>query len=97
MNPGPEPTVHPLRAAAAEFAPAASLEDVARDRLLRLAVGLAFIHVVVAFGHLLNPMGWDLASPLTMLQDTPWGQRPAWMLATGTAFFLLVLRLLLRC
>jgi PAS domain S-box-containing protein len=95
MNPGPEPAVHPLRAAAAEFAPAASLEDVARDRLLRLAVGLAFIHVVVAFGHLLNPVGWDLASPLTMLQDTPWGHLPAWMLATGTAFFLLVLRLLL--
>ena len=95
MNPGPEPTVHPLRAAAAEFAPAASLEDIARQRLLRLAVGLAFIHVVVAFGHLLNPTGWDLASPLTMLQDTPWNRLPAWMLATGTAFFLLVLRLLL--
>ncbi len=95
MNPGPEPEVHPLRAAAAEFAPAASLEDVARDRLLRLAVGLAFIHVVVAFGHVLNPAGWDLNSPLTMLSDTPWSRLPAWILATGSAFFLLVLRLLL--
>jgi PAS domain S-box-containing protein len=95
MNPGPEPTVHPLRAAAAEFAPAASLEAVARDRLLRLAVGLAFVHVVVAFGHVLNPAGWDLNSPLTMFQDVAWSRIPAWVLATGTAFFLLVLRLLL--
>ena len=95
MNPGPEPTVHPLRAAAAECAPAPSLECVARDRLLNLAVGLAFLHVVVAFGHLLNPAGWRLDSPLSMLQDIPWSRLPAWMLASASAFFLLVLRLLL--
>src|SRR6186713_3201013 len=95
MNPGPEPVLHPLRAAAAEFAPAASLEEVARDRLLRLTVGLAFIHVIVAFGHVLNPTGWDLRSPLTLLQDEAWSRIPAWVLATATAFFLLILRLLL--
>jgi PAS domain S-box-containing protein len=90
-----EPQVHPLRATAAEFAPAPSLEIVARDRLLSLAVGLACIHVVVAFGHLLKPTGWDLHSPLTMLQDIPWSRIPAWVLASGSAFFLFVLRLLL--
>ena len=89
------PAIHPLRATAAEFGPAPSLESVARDRLLVLTVGLAFLHVVVAFGHLLNPGGWDLTSPLTMLQGTPWSRMPAWVLASASAFFLLVLRLLL--
>ncbi|HWN96310.1 MAG TPA: PAS domain S-box protein, partial [Methylomirabilota bacterium] len=95
MNAGPEPAVHPLRATAAELAPAPSLERVARDRLLRLAVGLAFLHVVVAFGHVINPIGWDISSPLTMLQSTPWSRIPAWVLASASAFFLFVLRLLL--
>ena len=95
MNPGPQPALHPLRAAAAEFAPAPSLECVARDRLLSLTVGLAFLHVIVAFGHLLNPAGWNLHSPLSMLQDIPWSRIPAWTLASASAFFLFVLRLLL--
>jgi PAS domain S-box-containing protein len=95
LKPSPGPAVHPLRAAAAEFAPAPSLEVVARDRLLNLTVALAFLHVVLAFGHLLNPSGWDLNSPLTMLQDIPWSRIPAWMLASTSAFFLFVLRLLL--
>jgi PAS domain S-box-containing protein len=95
MKPAREPAVHPLRASAAEFAPAPSLEAVARDRLLNLTVGLAFIHVVLAFGHIINPSGWDLRSPLAMLQDIPWSRIPAWMLASASAFFLFVLRLLL--
>ncbi len=95
MNAGSQPAVHPLRATAAELAPAPSLECVARDRLLLLIVGLAFLHVVVAFGHLINPTGWDLSSPLTMFQDTPWSRLPAWVMASASAFFLFVLRLLL--
>ena len=95
IGPGGEPAVHPLRASAAEMAPAPSLECVARDRLLRLSIGLAFLHIVVAFGHLMNPNGWDLSSPLTVLQTTPWSRIPAWVLASASAFFLLVLRLLL--
>ena len=95
MNPGPEPSLHPLRAYAAEADPTPSLESVARQRLLRLVVGLAFLHAVLAFGHLLNPTGWNLHSPLTALHDTPWSRLPAFVLATATAFFLLVLRLLL--
>ncbi|HTD67034.1 MAG TPA: PAS domain S-box protein, partial [Candidatus Limnocylindria bacterium] len=95
MNPGPEPAVHPLRAAAAEFAPAPSLECVARDRLLRLSLGLAFLHFIVAFGHVLNPYGWELNSPLTMFQDVSWSRLPAWTLAMASACFLVVLRLLL--
>ncbi len=95
MNLRQEPIIHPLRASAAEFGPAPSLESVARDRLLALVVGLAFIHAVVAFGHLMNPAGWDLNSPLTMLQDVPWGSIPAFVLASATAVFLLVVRLLL--
>ena len=87
--------MHPLRAAAAEIAPAPSLEAVAGERLLRLVIGLAFLHVVVAFGHLLNPLGWDLHSPLTLLPDVPWSRIPAWILASASAFFLFVLRLLL--
>src|ERR1043166_1251973 len=95
MNPGPEPAVHPLRAAAAEFAPAPSLECVARDRLLRLVTGLAFLHIIVSFGHLLNPVGWRLESPLSALHDTPWSRYPAWVLASTSSFFFFVLRLLL--
>jgi PAS domain S-box-containing protein len=91
----PPLNTNPLRANVAEFAPAPSLEAVARDRLLSLTVGLAFALVVVAFGHLINPAGWNLRSPLSMLQETPWSNIPAWMLAIGSAFFLLVLRLLL--
>ena len=94
-NPAPEPAVHPLRAAAAEFSPVPSLECVARDRLLSLTVSLAILHVIVAFGHLLNPAGWSLDSPLTMFQDVPWSRIPAWTLASASAFFLFVLRLLL--
>lgn len=90
-----QPETNPLRSNVAEFAPAPSLEAMARDRLSSLAVGLAFLLVVVAFGHLMNPAGWDFRSPLSMLQDIPWSRIPAWMLASGSAFFLLVLRLLL--
>ena len=90
-----QPETNPLRLNAAEFAPAPSLEAMARDRLSSLAVGLAFVLVVVAFGHLMNPEGWNFHSPLSMLQDIPWSRLPAWMLASGSAFFLLVLRLLL--
>ena len=90
-----QPDTNPLRASAAEFAPAPSIEVVARDRLQGLCVGLAFVLVVVAFGHLMNPEGWSFHSPLSMLQDIPWSRLPAWMLASGSAFFLLVLRLLL--
>ena len=61
------PDIHPLRANAAEFAPAPSLEVLARDRLARLAVGIAFLLFVVGLGHLLNPSGWDLHSLLTAL------------------------------
>jgi PAS domain S-box-containing protein len=89
------PNSNPLRANVAEFAPAPSLETIARDRLLSLTIGLAFALVIVAFGHIVNPVGWNLRSPLSMLQDTPWSNIPAWMLAIGSAFFLLVLRLLL--
>jgi len=92
---GARPDIHPLRAGAAEFAPAPSLEVVARDRLARLAVGLAFLHIVVGLGHLLNPSGWDLVNPLSALQATPWSRLPAWVLAAASAFFFLVLRLLL--
>src|SRR5882724_5116203 len=95
MNPGREPSVHPLRASAAEVAPAPSLEAVAQDRLLGLVIGLAFLHVVVAFGHSLNPSGWDFSSPLTMLPAAPWSRTPAWVLASASALFLFVLRLLL--
>lgn len=95
MNPPSESALHPLRAATVEIAPAPSLEVVARERLLRLATALAFLHVVVAFGHLLNPSGWNFNSPLTMLPDVPWSRIPAWVLASTTAFFLFVLRLLL--
>lgn len=95
MNPGPEPAVHPLRAAAAELAPAPSLECVARDRLLRLVLGLAFVHAVAAFGYLLKPGTWDLADPLTMLEDVPWSRITSFVLATASAFFLFILRLLL--
>jgi PAS domain S-box-containing protein len=95
VSPGPEPSLHPLRASAAELAPTPSLESVARHRLLGLVVGLAFLHVVIGFGHLRNPAGWNLHSPLTALQDTPWSRSPAFVLAIATAFFLLVLRLLL--
>jgi PAS domain S-box-containing protein len=94
MTAVPEPAVHPLRAAAAEFAPAPSLEVVARDRLLRLVVVLAFIHVGLAFAHLLNPIGWDL-SKLASIRHLAWTAIPAWMLATASVFFLFVLRLLL--
>ncbi len=90
-----EPEANPLRANAAECAPAPSLEVVARDRLSSLAVGLAFILAVVAFGHLINPAGWNFRSPLSMLQDLPWSRLPSWMLASGSAVFLLVMRLLL--
>ena len=90
-----QPETNPLRLNAAEFAPSPSLEAMARDRLSSLAVGLAFVLVVVAFGHLMNPEGWNFHSPLSMLQDIPWSRLPAWMLASGSAFFLLVLRLLL--
>ncbi len=94
-GPAARPDLHPLRADAAEFAPAPSLEILARDRLARLAVGIAFLHAVVGLGHLLNPSGWDFLSPLTALQETPWSRLPAWMLASASAFFFLVLRLLL--
>ncbi len=90
-----QPETNPLRLNAAEFAPAPSLEAMARDRLSSLAVGLAFVLVVVAFGHLMNPEGWNFHSPLSMLQDIPWSRLPAWMLASGSAFFLLIMRLLL--
>jgi hypothetical protein len=50
------PDIHPLRAEAAEFKPAPSLEALARDRLSGLAVGIAFLHAVVGLGHLLNPL-----------------------------------------
>ena len=95
MSQGTEHLLHPLRAHAGEMAPAPSLEVVARDRLLHLAVGLAFVHVIVAFGHLLNPEGWHLHSSLSLLQDTPWSRHPAWMLASASAFFFFLLRLLL--
>ena len=96
MNTGPEPAPHIFRGSAAEFSPAPSLEHLARDRLLRLVVGLAVVHIVVSFGHLVQPAGWDLSSsPLTILQDTPWSRFPAWVLCCATAFFLFVLRLLL--
>lgn len=95
MNPGPEPAVHPLRAAAAELAPAPSLECVARDRLLRLVLGLAFVHAIAAFGYLLKPGTWDLTDPLQMLEDVPWSRITSFVLATASAFFLFVLRLLL--
>src|SRR5687767_13625724 len=94
MNLGPEPAVHPLRAAAAEFAPAPSLEAVARERLLHLVVVLAFIHVALAFGHVMSPIGWDFSN-LTTAQGTSWSNIPAWVLAMASAFFLFVLRLLL--
>ncbi len=90
-----QPDTNPLRANAAEFTPAPSLEVVARDRLQSLAVGLAFLLLVVAFGHLMNPAGWDFKSPLSMLHDIPWSRIPAWVLACASAFFLLVMRLLL--
>ena len=51
--------------------------------------------MVVAFGHLINPEGWNFRSPLSMLHDIPWSRIPAWTLASGSAFFLLVMRLLL--
>lgn len=87
--------VHPLRGGAAEIAPAPSLEVVARDRLSRLAIGLAALHIILAFGHLLVPVGWDLRSPLSMLQEVPWSRLPAWVLAIASAFFFFVMRLLL--
>jgi PAS domain S-box-containing protein len=95
MKPEAKPAVHPLRATAAELPPAPSMEVLARDRLLNLATGLACLHVVVGLGHLLNPLGWDFRSPLTALQDVPWSRIPAWTLASCSAFFLLLLRLLL--
>ena len=95
MNPGPEPAVHPLRASAAELAPAPSLECVARERLLRLVLGLAFVHAVAAFGYLLKPGTWDLTEPLQMLEDVPWSRITSFVLATASAFFLFILRLLL--
>ena len=94
MNSLPEPAVHPLRAAAAEFAPAPSLEVVARDRLLHLVVLLAVIHVALAFAHLLNPIGWDF-SKLATIRNFAWSTIPAWVLAIASAFFLFILRLLL--
>jgi PAS domain S-box-containing protein len=94
MNPVPEPAVHPLRAAAAEFAPAPSLEAVARDRLLQLVVALAFIHVALAFAHLLHPIGWDF-NRIQEIQEFSWTTIPAWMLAIASAFFLFFVRLLL--
>jgi PAS domain S-box-containing protein len=95
MNPGPEPAVHPLRAAAAELAPAPSLECVARDRLLRLALGLACLHIITALGYLLKPGTWEFASPLTMLEDVSWSHITAWVLAVASAVFLFILRALL--
>ncbi len=90
-----QPETNPLRANAAEFAPAPSIEVVARDRLQGLCVGLAFVLMVVAFGHLMNPEAWNFRSPLSMLHDIPWSRIPAWTLASCSAFFLLVMRLLL--
>jgi len=95
MSPGPEPAMHPLRAFAGELAPAPSLEVVARDRLLRLAVGLACLSFVAGLGYLIKPGAWHPDQPLSFLQDVPWSRISAWVIATATAFFLLVLRLLL--
>ncbi len=95
MSPGPEPAVHPMRASAAELAPVPSLECLGRDRLLRLSLGLAFLHLVIACGHILNPAGLDFNSPATLFRDASWSRIPSWVLSVASACFLLVLRLLL--
>jgi PAS domain S-box-containing protein len=89
------PSVHPLRALAAELSPAPSLEVVARERLLRLTVGLACLAAVAGFGYLVRPNAWDPENPVHVLTDLPWSKISAWVIAISSAFFLLVLRLLL--
>jgi len=95
VNAVSKPEAHPLRGVTAEWLPAPSLEMLARDRLLVLLVGLAFLHVLIATTHVLNPGAWDFSSPLSMFRDTPWSRLSAFVLGIGTAFFFLVLRLLL--
>jgi PAS domain S-box-containing protein len=93
MSVNREPSIHPLRAFASELPPAPSLEVVARDRLLRLVVGLALLAVITAFGYLVNAVGGNSARGF--FPDIPWSRVSAWVLAIATAFFFFVLRLLL--
>lgn len=95
MTSGSEPPLHPFRALAAEITPAPSLEVLARDRLVRISLGVACLAVAVACGYLIHAVGWTPKRPLATLLDVSWSHISAWVIATSTAFFLLVLRLLL--
>ncbi len=86
---------HPIRDAAAELAPAPSLEVLARTRLLTVLSGLGFLHAILAIGYRIDPVRWHLDSPLSALQPEPWRATPALCAAFATAIFLLTLRLLL--
>jgi len=89
-----KPEAHPLRGVTAEWLPAPSLEALARDRLLILVMGLAFLHIVLALAHAVAPGPWDLRYPLSAFQGEAW-ERTAFVLAAATALFLIVLRILL--
>jgi PAS domain S-box-containing protein len=91
----PKSEAHPLRGGTADWLPAPSLEMLARDRLLALLLGLAFLHVLIGITHVLNPGAWDFDSPLTMFREVPWSRLSAFVLAVGTAIFFVILRVLL--
>lgn len=95
MNAVSKPEAHPLRGITAEWLPAPSLEVLARDRLLVLLLGFAFLHILLGSTHVLNPGAWDFQSPLSMFREVPWSRLSAFVLAIATALFFIVLRVLL--
>ncbi len=95
MNPAPQPQPHPFRDNSADSLPAPSIEQLARERLLSLVVGLACLHFVLALAFMVDTGATEIRSPSALFHEGTLHRASAWTLALATGVFFLVLRLLL--